>query len=71
MLTSDIFTIKLRSVSEPFDAGLHVELKFDVSSSSGEEGELYLRVRPAEAYKYQTSEVLAGQFVRVSCPVTT
>ena len=57
--------LRLRAISAPMDAGSKVELKFSVEL--GERfGELYLRVRVADAAGYEVGDIYAAQLVKVA-----
>lgn len=61
---TDLLVLRLRSVSDPLDAGTKIELKFEVEQGE-DRGELYLRVRAANAAFYGVGEVYAAHLVKV------
>lgn len=58
---SEVVTLCLQDISEPFDMDEVVELKFEVHSTEDANGELYLRVPAHRARQYQVYDMFAAQ----------
>jgi hypothetical protein len=57
--------LKLTRISEPFDAGRVVELKFDVQGPYEVRGELYIRVPANERHEWMPGDTFGTRLKRL------
>jgi hypothetical protein len=60
-----VLVLRLRTLTDPMDAGSKVEIKFDVESANALAGELYLRVKTSDAAGFQVGDTYMAKLVRM------